>query len=414
MTANKCITRLLRMQGFCVTSFKIADDNSGLHLCVKPKKTGCCCPECKRRCRIVHQTLEYRQWRDVVVCGMPVYFYYRPKEIDCPTHGRIQEDLPWADRYARVTYRFEFLLLVYCQIMSQKAATRVLHVCRSTLSDILHRTINRIRSGHRLQDIAVIGIDEISYCKGKKYATVVYDLKRSCVVWVGKGKGRETIDIFFQEVLSQEQRERITWACCDISKAYLGALEDYCPGAIIVIDHFHIVKALNEAVDEVRKEEWRKADKDERKVLRGLRFLLFRHSSNRSKKDTRILNGIRKSNNRIYRAWVLKDEFEHFWPYVYPHAAEKFIKGWITAALRSRLEPLREFAFMLRRHLDKILAFIGTRITNAIAEGINRIIRMVKNRASGYRTLAAFTDMIFLTVGDVDIPAQIPEHFRTV
>lgn len=91
------------------------------------------------------------------------------------------------------------------------------------------------------------------------------------------------------------QKGQIKWATCDMSRAYIGAIEDHCPNATLVLDRFHIAKALNEAVDEVRKEEWRKASGDKRKALKGLRWLLFRHSSNRSKKDTRILNSLRKA-----------------------------------------------------------------------------------------------------------------------
>ncbi len=168
------------------------------------------------------------------------------------------------------------------------------------------------------------------------------------------------------------------------------------------------MKALNEAVDEVRKEQWRKVEKAERKILKGLRWLLYRHSSTRTKKDTRTLNSLQKSNRRIYRAWVLKDEFEQFRLYKAPWAAERFIKRWTTAAFRSRLQPLRKFAEMIRKHKDNILTFVKTKLTNAVSEGINRIIKMIKNRASGFHSLDAFSDMIYLVVGNVDIAEQIP------
>jgi transposase len=414
MTACKLIRKLLNLKGLLVTAFELKYREKTINLWVKPYKNGCRCPHCNRRRRIVRTMDRPRVWRDLPICGWSVFFWFRPREVICPIHNRVQEDIPWANAYAHVTYRFEYSMLVYCQLMTQKAAARLLKIPKSTLSDLLHRTINRIRDGHKIRGLKAVGIDEISYGKRHKYATIVYDLERSCVVWVGQGKGRETIDQFFDEALSDYQKNKIKLASCDMSQAYIGAIEAHCPNAKLVLDRFHIAKALNEAVDDVRKEQWRNASVDDRKALKGLRWLLYRHSSNRSKKDSRILNALKKGNRRIHRAWVLKDEFEHFWDYKAPWAAEKFLKGWITTALKSRLEPIRKIAKTIRKHKDRIITFIETRLTNAISEGLNRIIKIVKNRASGFRTLQAFEDMIFLTVGDVDIPAQIPARFRMI
>ena len=414
MTVNRFIRNLLNLKQMAVTHFELDDRRRVLNLWVKPYKNGCRCPECNRRCRIVNEIGTYRIWRDLPIYGCSVLLWYCPKEILCRFHGRLQENIPWADAYGRVTYRFEYAMLVYCQMMTQKAAATMLKIPKSTLSDMLHRTITRIREGHRIRGLKTIGIDEFAYCKGRKYATIVYDIDRACVVWVGKGKGRETIDVFFNEMLSDYQKGKIKWATCDMSQAYIGAIETHCPNAQLVIDRFHLVKKLNEAVDEVRKEQWREASVDERKALKGLRWLLFKHSSTRSKRQTRILNQLRKGNRRIHRAWILKDEFEQFWDYKASWAAERFLKRWTTTALKSRLKPIRDFVKTIREHWHRIIPFIESRITNAIAEGLNRIIKIVKNRASGFRTLQAFTDMIFLSVGDVDIPAQIPEDFRTL
>ena len=413
MTATKAIAKLLKLKFLKIVHFRFRRDGT-LVLDVKPFRNGARCPECGRRGRLVRTRASARQWRDLPVAGREVLLCYFPREVECPTHGRIDESIPWAARHARVTYRFEYAMLRLCQTMTQKAAAELLHVPASTLSEQLHRSIERQREGHRVRGLRVLGIDEVSYHKRHKYATLVYDLERSVVVWVGKGRARATIDQFFDTALSSWQKSQIHTACCDMSEAYMGAITAHCPHAALVLDRFHVVKALNEAVDHVRKEQWREASAADRKALKGLRWLLYRHSSTRSRRDTQTLKALEKHNRRIYRAWRLKDEFEQLWEFNAPWAAERFFKRWTTSALRSRLEPLRRFVATARRHQAGILAFVATGVTNAVAEGLNRIIKIVKNRASGFRHLNAFADMIYLAVGDLDIPAQIPAKFRAI
>jgi transposase len=414
MSNLKLLYKILRLKGMKITDFWFASRGKELHLAVKPYKNGCRCPQCGRRGRIVHRTTRLRRWEDLTLMGLQVLLWYAPKEIHCPTHGRVQEMIPWAPARSRITYRQEWRICTLSQIMTQKAAAEILQMASSTLSDLLHRIITRVRHGHKIRGLTTLGVDEVSYCKGRKFATLVYDLDRSRVLWVGQGKGRETIDRFFNECLSTGQKARITWASCDMSRAYTEAIKHHCPNATLVIDRFHVVKALNEAVDEVRKEQWRALDAEGRKAIKGLRWLLGMHSKNRTKGHTRFLNNLRNSNRRIHRAWVLKDEFEHFWNYTYRASAEKFLKRWMTAALRSRIPTLRKFVETLKNYYDNIIAFIDRNLTNAVGEGLNRIVKIVKNRASGYRNLESFADIIYLTVGDLDIPARIPSDLRTL
>ena len=414
MSNLKLLCKILHLKDMKITRFDFKHRDKELHLAVKPYKNGCRCPHCGRRGRMVWQAAAPRRWEDLTLMGLKVLFWYTPKEILCPTHARVQEAIPWADAYSRISYRLEWRLCALCQIMTQKAAAEILGMAPSTLSDLLHRIIHRVRDDHKIHGVTTLGVDEISFCKGRKFATLVYDLDRARVLWVGQGKGRESIDRFFNECLSEGQRARILWASCDMSRAYTEAIKHHCPNATLVIDRFHVVKALNEAVDEVRKEQWRALDTEGRKAIKGLRWLLGMHSRNRTKGHTRFLNSLRNANRRIHRAWVLKDEFEHFWNYSYRGAAEKFLRRWITAALRSRIPSLRQFVATLRNHFDNILAFVDRNLTNAVGEGLNRIVKIVKNRASGYRNLQSFADMIYLTIGDLDIPAQIPSHLRTL
>ena len=253
MSNLKLLRTILRLESLQITHFRFMHRDTELHLAVKPYKNGCRCPACGRRGRIVRQTTELRRWEDVAVMGLRVVLWYAPKEIQCPTHGRMQEEIPGAPVYARVTYRLEWRLCALCQIMTQKAAAEILRLPTSTLSNLLHRVITRVRHGHTIRGLTTLGVDEISYCKGRKFATLVYDLDRARVLWVGPGKGRDTIDRFFNDWLSRGQTARVAWASCDMSPAYIGAITHHCPHVTLVLDRFHLVKALNQAVDEVRK-----------------------------------------------------------------------------------------------------------------------------------------------------------------
>ena len=197
------------------------------------------------------------------------------------------EMIPWSDYRSRVTYRLELMILTMTQKMTQKAVSDLVKLPTSTLSDLINRVIHREREGHKIRGLEIIGVDEISYAKGRKFITLVYDMKRGCVVWIGKGKGKDTIDSFFKEHLSQYQRDKIRVACCDMAQAYISSIKEYCKNVTLVLDKFHIVQSLNKAVDEVRKEVWRDACKKDREAIKGIRWLIAYSSASRSKSQTR-------------------------------------------------------------------------------------------------------------------------------
>jgi transposase len=277
MSALKLIRKVAGFKGLTITSFVFR--GKALRLRIKPHKCGCRCKKCGRRCKIIESsTHDSRQWEDLRLGACIIMLEYRPREIRCPTHGRGQEAIPWANPKSRVTFRHEHQMLRLCQQMTQANVAELFGVAPSTVSERLHRAIGRYREGHKIENLHYIGVDEVSYCKEHKYLTVVYDLEQSHVVWIGTGKSRKTIDHFFAEVLEEWQLDEIEGACCDMSNTFIGAIEDWCPNATLVLDRFHVAKALNEAVDEVRKEQWREASREDRKALQGLRWLLFKHA----------------------------------------------------------------------------------------------------------------------------------------
>jgi|GEM_PF-6789611 len=146
MASHKAIARLLKLKDLKLVGLSFHRDQV-VRLHVKPFKYGCRCPECGRRGRIVRLRPQPREWRDLAVGGWRLVFAYAPREICCPTHGRREEQIPWASPRSRITHRFEYVMLRHCQSMTQKAAATLLKVSTSTLSDLLHRSIERRRAG---------------------------------------------------------------------------------------------------------------------------------------------------------------------------------------------------------------------------------------------------------------------------
>ena len=139
----------------------------------------------------------------------------------------------------------------------------------------------------------------------------------------------------------------------------------------------------------------------------SLSSILLKNKKNRTRKEHKAIAELERSQRRIFRACTLKDELSHFWKYIYIGSAEKFLKRWCKRAKLSRIEALRKFVRMLDTHWDGVVASLSG-ITNAVSEGINHLIRMARNRASGFRSTGNFANMIHLIAGDLDLPAQIP------
>ena len=225
-----------------------------------------------------------------------------PRGIECPTLGRVHEQILTAARYARNTYQLQWRISMFSHAMTQKAGTEVLRMPRSTLSGLPHRGITARRDGHRTGGRIRLEADEISYCKGRKFTTLLYHLEHATAMWVGARQGCATVDPCFSEASSKYQRYKIHWAGCDISPAYTDAIKHHCPNATLVIDRFHLTKPLNDGIDAVHKEKWRILPGEQHKAIKGLRCHLYRPPGTHTKGRTPALTRLRHSNRRVHRA----------------------------------------------------------------------------------------------------------------
>src|SRR2546422_8509800 len=150
--------------------------------------------------------------------------------------------------------------------------------------------------------------------------------------------------------------------------AYANLVRKHAPQAQILFDRFHIVKHLNEAVEEVRRSEMRRLTKQEKVPFKRSRWLLLKNPWNLSADQKERLSTLVRWNTPIVRAYYLKEAFQLFWDYKQPARAKDLLKKWMSSAMRSRLEPFKKFVRMLRSHLDGILPWTKLRLSNGAVE----------------------------------------------
>jgi transposase len=237
-----------------------------------------------------------------------------------------------------------------------------------------------------------MSVDEVAWQKWHKYVTNVVDIEARKVVWNHDGRGKSTLDAFFAD-LGPEKAAKIDAAACDGASGYISSIRQHAKNALIVLDHFHVKSYLNDAMDTVRKEELRKAKKDNESELAELlhcskRFILLQGKP--SKKQRNILEKLAGLNDTVYRAMLLKEQFLEIYRAGSRKNAQASLRQWIAAAMRSGIPAFVTLAqkFFRKRHF--ILNYFLCRITSAISEGLNNKIKRLKRMAYGYKDVAYF------------------------
>ena len=236
--------------------------------------------------------------------------------------------------------------------------------------------------------IRVIGIDEISIGKGQTYRVVVADLDEQRPIWIGGvNRKMEDLDLFFVEI-GAECSKNIELAVMDMWKAFRKSTAKHAPNARIVFDKFHILKQLGEALDEVRRQEYKRVNDKERTYIKGQRYTLLSRKANLDEKGRRSLKLLLKANKRLHKAYLLKESFGQLWDYFYPVSARKFFENWKAQLRWQKLEPYKEFAAMIEKHWDGIVSYChpDNKVSLGFMEGMNNKIRVIQRRAYGIKS----------------------------
>jgi transposase len=267
---------------------------------------------------------------------------------------------------------------------------RHLGVSWDLVKEIQKRDLTRRFSRPKLSDLRLIAVDEIAVQKGPRYLTVVLDLETGAVVFVGDGKDGAALEPFWRRL--RRSHARIEAVAIDMSAAYANAVKTNLPAATLVFDHFHIVKLMNEKLSDLRREVQREAEAQEKKVLKGTRWLLLMNSENldEEKGQPERLRAALEMNAPLAAAYYLKEDLRQLWNQDGKSEAELFFDGWLDRARGSGVPILAGLADTLDDHRKGILAWYDHPITTGPLEGTNNKIKVLKRRAYGFRDTEFF------------------------
>ena len=364
------------------------------------------CGVCRQRCREVHSTRPVREWRDLAMRKLPLKLRYRPRRVECPRCGVRVEDFPWAEPWARVTTALSNAVAVLARELSWKGTARQYGLNWKSVATIVKRAVAYGLRHRARPPVHVIGIDEVSRRKGQVYLTVVYDLERRVLLWVGEDRTEEAVKKFFTEEMGRRRCGTLQVVCMDMWAPYAHLVREHAPNAQILFDRFHIVKHLNEAVDAVRRELWRQVTSKERVTVKGTRWLLLKNPWNLNQDQKERLSTLVRWNTPLVRAWYLKEAFQLFWSFRQPWRAERHLRKWMNSAIRSKLAPFKKFTEMLRSHLDGILPWTTIRLSNGAVEGMNNKIKSISHRSFGFHTASNFIAAIYHCCARLPLPVE--------
>lgn len=406
MRVTSLLRRLIGIDGVVVERFAFGPEGD-LAVSVRPARRLSRCSGCGLTAARYDRRPE-RGWRHLSYGGLRVWLRYAPWRVSCPHCGVHVEELPWSAARARFTYPFEELAAYLAQGTDRTQVSELLGISWQAVGWIIERVVARKLEPTLLVGLRRIGVDEFSYRKRHRYLTIVVDHDRRRVVWAAKGRSAETLEHFIG-LLTPQQRQQIELVTMDMAAGYIEAVKTHLPNAQIVFDRFHVQQLASQALDEVRREIVRQLRGTESaKAVKKLRFTLLKGDWHLEAEDRRRLATLQKTNKPLFRAYLLKELLAEALECDEPDDAETMLHDWLAWAQRCRLEPFRRLARTIRKHLTGILAYVQTRLTNGLVEGLNNKLRLVARRAFGFHSAESLIAMLFLTCSGIQLNPPLP------
>lgn len=344
------------------------------------------CSGCKSY-RVISRGSKCRLFKTVPMGMKLVEMVLEVHRLECgDCKSVLQEGISFSEGKRRHTKAFERYVIGLSACMTIQDIAWLLQTGWDTIKEIQKRYLKRKFSKPKLHKLKWIGIDEIAIGSGHKYWTIVMDLQKGNVVYVGEGKAEESLAPFFRRL--GRYRRNIEAVSIDMSKAYFAAVGKYLPHAEIVIDHFHVVKLMNERLADLRTELHRQIKRGYKKeVLKGSKWLLLKNPEHldEQKNEKQRLNLALALNKPLATAYYLKEDLRQIWSQKDKQTAGRVIEDWIKKAYASGIRLLMKMADTLATYRNAILAYYDYPISTGPLEGLNNKIKTLKRQAYGYR-----------------------------
>lgn len=363
-----------------------------------PRGSTFTCPKCGQTGIKAYDTQE-KSWRHLNFFQHDAYLTARVPRTECNDCGILLVDVPWARPGGSFTLLFEAMILTLAKAMPVKTISEFVNEHDTRLWRILHHYVDEARDKADYSDIRNVGMDETSRKRGHNYVSLFVDLDTPKVLFATEGKDASTVERFKQDLTDHNGNpEAIEEMCSDMSPSFISGVETFFPNAHLTFDKFHIMKVINEAVDEVRRQE----QKDRPELFRT-RYIWLKNFNNLNPSQTETLDEltVKKLNLKTSRAYHIKLNFQELFKQPAEYA-ETYLKKWYFWATHSRLEPIKEAAYTIKRHWDGVLQWFHSGVNNGILEGINSVIQAAKARARGYRTTRNIVTIIYLIAGKLN------------
>ena len=405
MLLESLVKATVELQGFRVV--EVAGGAAGLVATIAPdRRYAPRCGRCLAPARY-RDTRRPRRFRHVPLWGIPVALCYAPRRVRCPRCAGVHvEAMPWVRGTQQMTHALMVTLATWARALPWQQVARLFRCSWGTVATAVEEAVTYGLAHRDLDHLTHLGIDEISRKRGHVYVTNVYDLARKRLVWSGEGRSTATFDAFF-DFLGPEKTAALEGICCDMWQPYIDVIKARAPQAVLVFDKFHIVRHLMEAVDQVRRDEVREKGPAHKALMYKTRFLWLKNPWNLTEHQAHRLSALERLNLKINRAYLLKELFRHFWQYRRTGWAKRYLKKWFWWATHARLAPMRDFAWLVRRHEDDILNYFRMPIDNGTVEGLNNKAKLVIHKAYGFRTAKNYIRNLYHCLADLPLPQTV-------